>query len=131
MLTIVTMLYITSQNLLTLWLVVSALWPNFPAGLDSKESSCNEGDSGLIPGSGRSPGEGNGTHSNILSGESHEQKILAGYSPMGPQTQTEYNTTERPTFSLSPLDHFIHFHTPNHSPWPPLTSSLFLYVQFI
>ena len=29
-------------------------------GSDSKESTCNAGDSGLIPGSGRSPGEGNG-----------------------------------------------------------------------
>ena len=32
----------------------------FPDGLDGKESSCNTGDLGLIPGSGRSPGEGNG-----------------------------------------------------------------------
>ena len=30
------------------------------AGLDSKESACNAGDPGSIPGSGRSPGEGNG-----------------------------------------------------------------------
>ena len=29
--------------------------------LDSKESPCNEGDPGSIPGSGRSPGEGNGS----------------------------------------------------------------------
>ena len=29
-------------------------------GSVSKESACNEGDSGLIPASGRSPGEGNG-----------------------------------------------------------------------
>ena len=29
-------------------------------GSDSKESVCNAGDPGLIPGSGRSPGEGNG-----------------------------------------------------------------------
>ena len=28
---------------------------------DGKESACNAGDPGLIPGSGRSPGEGNGT----------------------------------------------------------------------
>ena len=27
-------------------------------GSDSKESACNVGDPGLIPGSGRSPGEG-------------------------------------------------------------------------
>ena len=29
----------------------------FPGDSDSKESSCNAGDLGLIPGSGRSPGE--------------------------------------------------------------------------
>ena len=32
----------------------------FPGGSDSKESACNAGDLGSIPGSGRSPGEGNG-----------------------------------------------------------------------
>ena len=32
----------------------------FPDGSDSKESALNAGDPGLIPGSGRSPGEGNG-----------------------------------------------------------------------
>ena len=32
----------------------------FSYGLDGKESTCNAGDPGLIPGSGRSPGEGNG-----------------------------------------------------------------------
>ena len=31
----------------------------FPSGSDSKESACNAGDAGLIPGSGRSLGEGN------------------------------------------------------------------------
>ena len=31
----------------------------FPDGSVHKESACNAGDSGLIPGSGRSPGEGN------------------------------------------------------------------------
>ena len=30
----------------------------FYSGLDSKESACNAGDLGLIPGLGRSPGEG-------------------------------------------------------------------------
>ena len=33
---------------------------DFPGGSDGKESACNTGDSGPIPGSGRSPGEGNG-----------------------------------------------------------------------
>ena len=32
----------------------------FPDGLDHKESACNAGDPGSIPGSERSPGEGNG-----------------------------------------------------------------------
>ena len=32
----------------------------FPGGSDSKVSACNTGDPGLIPGSGKSPGEGNG-----------------------------------------------------------------------
>ena len=32
----------------------------FPGGSDGKASACNAGDLGLIPGSGRSPGEGNG-----------------------------------------------------------------------
>ena len=32
----------------------------FPGGSDSKESACNPGDWGSIPGLGRCPGEGNG-----------------------------------------------------------------------
>ena len=31
----------------------------FPGSSDGKESACNAGDLGSIPGSGRSPGEGN------------------------------------------------------------------------
>ena len=37
-----------------------SVYIGFPYGLDSKESNCNAGDLGLIPGLGRSPGEGNG-----------------------------------------------------------------------
>ena len=33
---------------------------SFSNGLDSKESACNTDDRGSIPGSGRSPGEGDG-----------------------------------------------------------------------
>ena len=35
--------------------------PDFPGGSDGKASAYKVGDLGLIPGSGRSPGEGNGT----------------------------------------------------------------------
>ena len=38
----------------------------FPGGSDGKESACSTEDPGSIPGSGRSPGEGNGNHSIIL-----------------------------------------------------------------
>ena len=37
-----------------------------PCGSDGKESACNAGDPGLIPGSRRSSGEGNGYPSSIL-----------------------------------------------------------------
>ena len=35
---------------------------NFPGGSDGKVSAYNAGDPGSIPGSGRSPGAGNGNH---------------------------------------------------------------------
>ena len=39
--------------------LLTSKW-GFPGGSDDKESVCNAGDSGSIPGSGRSLGEGNG-----------------------------------------------------------------------
>ena len=49
------------RNSFSFFLVFSTknLW-GFPGGSDSKESDCNAGDTGSIPGSGRSPREGNG-----------------------------------------------------------------------
>ena len=44
---------------LVFWLYVKYCW-GFPGGSDGNESTCNAGDSGWIPGSGRSPEEGNG-----------------------------------------------------------------------
>ena len=38
----------------------AGVYQDFPGGSDGKESACNAGDLGLIPGSGRSPEEGNG-----------------------------------------------------------------------
>ena len=35
-------------------------YDGFPGGSDGKESACSAGEPGMIPGSGRSPGEGNG-----------------------------------------------------------------------
>ena len=56
---------------------------SFPGGSNGKESDCNAGDLGLIPGFGRSPGEG---HSNALQyclENPHGQRGLAGYIPSG------------------------------------------------
>ena len=64
----------------------------FPGGSDGKESACNAGDLGSIPGLGRSPG---GRHSNptpvFLPGEFHGQKSLVSYRPKG---HKELDTTE-------------------------------------
>ena len=54
-------------------------------GLVVKIPPANAGDvrdTGLIPGFGRSPGEGHG-NPGFLPGESHGQRSLAGYSPRG------------------------------------------------
>ena len=45
--------YLNSQDL-------PVYFGDFPGGLDNKKSFCNAGDLGSIPGSGRSPGSGNG-----------------------------------------------------------------------
>ena len=48
------------------------------------ENAGDTGDEGSIPGSGGSPGEGNGNLlQDFLLGKSHGQKRLAGYSPWG------------------------------------------------
>ena len=41
-------------------ILISKTEKGFPRGSNSKESACNVGDPSLIPGYGRSPGEGNG-----------------------------------------------------------------------
>ena len=52
----------TSYPCICLW--TFRLFPclnwGFPGGLDGKESACDTGNVGSIPGLGRSPGEGNG-----------------------------------------------------------------------
>ena len=54
----------------------------FPGDSDCKESACNAGDVGLIPGLGRAPGEGNGYP--FLPGEFHGQRP-GGLQSMGSQ----------------------------------------------
>ena len=72
--------------------------PAFPGGSDSKESACDAGDLGSIPGLGRSPGGG---HSNPLQysclENPHGQRSLAGFSSLG---HKESHMAEQLTLSL-------------------------------
>ena len=54
-------------------------------GSDGKESAFNAGDVGVSPGLGRSPGEGNATHSSILAWEIPWTEELGGLQFMGSQ----------------------------------------------
>ena len=67
----------------------------FPCGSAGKESACNAGDLGLIPGLGRSPGEGKGYTSlqYFWPGKFHGL-----YSPWG---RKESDMTERLSLSLT------------------------------
>ena len=62
----------------------NSLHLGFPGGSDGKESTCNVGDLGLIPGLGRSPGGGDGNpfQSSCLKNP-HGQRSLTGCSPWG------------------------------------------------
>ena len=44
----------------------NSIAPGFPGGSEVKATASNVGDTGSIPGFGRSPGEGNGNHSSVL-----------------------------------------------------------------
>ena len=56
----------------------------FPSGSDGKESVFNAGDTGSIPGSGRSPREEKWPPTLVfLPGKPHGQRTPAGYSPWG------------------------------------------------
>ena len=66
-----------------------------PGGSAGKVSACNTGDAGnagLVPGLGRSSGEGNGYPLQyFLPRKFHGQRSLAGYSPWGGKSQTLFN----------------------------------------
>ena len=62
---------------------MTILTKGFPGGSDGKESAYSAGNLDSIPGSGRSPGEGNGNPPIFLPGEFHGQRSLVGYSSWG------------------------------------------------
>ena len=76
--------------------LAKAVLLDFPGGSTGKESACNAGDLGSVPGLGRSPGEGN-SHPLRYSGLGNSNEL---YSPCG---HKESDTTERLSISLSRL----------------------------
>ena len=80
--------------------------PPLNCGSDGKASACNAGDSGSIPGLGRSPGGGNGYPLQYSSLESPMDRAWwATYSLWG---RKESDTTERLSPSLLSPSFFIH-----------------------
>ena len=65
------------------------IYLGLPGGSDGKEPACNAGDLGLIPGSGRSPGEGNG---NPL-----QYSCLENSTDTGAWPATVHGVTKSPT----------------------------------
>ena len=73
----------------------------FPGGSDSKESVCNTGDLGLIPGLGRSPGGGHGNPLQYSCLENSLGEETGGLHFMGSQ-RVEYDwTTKHSTEQLT------------------------------
>ena len=82
----------------------------FPGGSVGKESACNAGDLGSIPGLGRLPGGGHGNPLQYSCLENpHGQRSLAGYSPWG---HKELDVTEQ----LSTAQHNLSLCHPTSSP---------------
>ena len=77
----------------------------FPGVSDGKESACNAGDPGLIPGSGRFPRKGNTNNSSILAWETSWTEEPACYSPW---VAKEWDSTERLRLSLSDINKSPH-----------------------
>ena len=64
----------------------------FPGGSDGKESACNVGDPGSIPGWEDPLEKGTATHSSVFPGEFHGQRSPVDCSPWG---HKELDTTEQ------------------------------------
>ena len=92
---------IITLNSLLVRLPISTSLVGFPGGTDSKESTCNVGDLGLIPELGRSLGGGHGNPLQYYCPENpHGQRSLVGDNPWGSK---ESGMTERLSTCKSPL----------------------------
>ena len=89
----------THISRITQYLVTGLFHLSFPGGSDGKESACNAGDLGSIPGKVRSTGEGNGYPLQYSCLENSMDRGVhgRGESPWGPKVS---DTTGQLTLSL-------------------------------
>ena len=78
------------RNVLPFCLIICKIYEAFLGGSDDKESAYNAGDLGLIPGSGRSPGEGNGYPLQYLAWRIPWTEEPGGLQSMGLQRVEHY-----------------------------------------
>ena len=100
----------------------------FPGGLDGKESACNVGHLGSIPGLGKSPGGGHGNPLQDPCLENpHRQRSLVGYSPLG---HKELDMTERLNTRTYPWNHTTWSSAAGFLTWHDVFEDL-LYVAWV
>ena len=77
-----------NENIFPYFIILPGATPEkwlHPGGSDGKESACNAGDPGSIPGLGRSPGGGNGNSFSILAWRIPWTEEPGGLQSMGLQ----------------------------------------------
>ena len=79
----------------------------FPSGSVGKESACDAGDLGSIPGSGRFPGEWNGNHFSILAWRISWTEKPGGLQPMGSQ-RVRHDWSDLACMQACSAKHFFH-----------------------
>ena len=87
----------------------------FPCGSVGKESICNVGDVGSVPGLGRSPGEGKGNSLQYFRLENLPgQRSLMGYSPWGCKG---LDTTEWQSTHTHHISEWLNWKDQSHQLW--------------
>ena len=95
----------TAFNLFVCMSVLPLLW-GFPCGSSGKESTCNVGDLGSIPGLGRSPGEGKGYPLQYSGLENSVDCIVHGVA-MSRTRLSDFHFTSPPLSAKSPSCSFL------------------------
>ena len=94
--------------------------------LNGKEFTCQAGHTGSIPGSGRSPGEGNATHSSILAWQIPWTEESGGLQSMGLQSWARLSHTHTHTHT-----HICRPHNINEFHRHVFVYELYLILRFI